>query len=183
MEDTRGALTHGCILLDLAFRRACRSSKELTFDGEASFQFVMFVSWPLTMHQLKEQLELNAATRSLILTVLATFYIPLAFVSSYFGMNASGFTDGGLVSTTTFWQIAVPLVVASIIIPVTFSGLLIRILAQFVYSLYQRLMGAIFWSLECIEAMMDLAALMSFWICGKLPRTDTGVIDTGTNAA
>ena len=84
----------------------------------------------LIVSQLKEQLDLNSGTRGLILTVLATVYIPLAFVSSYFGMNARQFTNGGFVSTGTFWQVSIPLVVASIIIPVAFSGLLIRVTMQ-----------------------------------------------------
>lgn len=41
-------------------------------------------------------------------------------------MNARGFTDGGLTSTSTFWKVSIPLVIASIIVPVAFSGLLIR---------------------------------------------------------
>lgn len=72
--------------------------------------------------QLKEQLDLNSGTRSLILTVLASIYVPLAFVSSYFGMNAKEFTNGGLVSTTTFWEVSIPVMVASIIVPIVFQG-------------------------------------------------------------
>ena len=45
-------------------------------------------------------------------------------------MNASGFTNGGLTSTNTFWKISIPLVVGSIIIPIAFSGLLIRKIMQ-----------------------------------------------------
>ena len=137
------------------------------------------------MHKLKEQLDLNAATRSLILTILASFYIPLAFVSSYFGMNASGFTDGGLVSTTTFWQISVPLVVASIIIPVTFSGLLIRIFMEVAHSLYGVLLSLRyniqikFWS-WWIGSMVKIVFSI---FRQKFTRTSTGVTDTGTNAA
>lgn len=77
-------------------------------------------------YQLKERLDLNSGTRSLIIAIFASIYIPLAFISSYFGMNARGFTDGGLTSTSTFWKVSIPLVIASIIVPVAFSGLLIR---------------------------------------------------------
>ena len=82
-------------------------------------------------------MDLNSGTRSLILTILAGVYIPLAFVSSYFGMNAKQITDGGLVSTKTFWQVSIPLVIASIIVPVAFSGLLIRVAMVLIRSLYQ----------------------------------------------
>lgn len=87
--------------------------------------------------QLKEQLDLNSGTRSLILTILASIYVPLAFVSSYFGMNAKEFTDGGLVSTTTFWEVSIPVMVASIIIPIIFSGLLIRLSIRALRSGYK----------------------------------------------
>ena len=85
-------------------------------------------------NQLKERLELNSGTRSLIIAIFASVYIPLAFVSSYFGMNASGFTDGGLTSTNTFWKVSIPLVIGSIIIPIAFSGLLLRKIMQAAFS-------------------------------------------------
>ncbi|KAL9029308.1 MAG: hypothetical protein Q9196_002434 [Gyalolechia fulgens] len=75
---------------------------------------------------LKEQVDLNSGTRSLILAILASVYIPLAFVSSYFGMNTHEITQGGILSVATYWKVSVPLVVASIFIPIAFSGLLIR---------------------------------------------------------
>ena len=53
-------------------------------------------------------------------------------------MNAAQITDGGLISTMTFWEVSIPLVVASVIIPVAFSGLLIRIAVQVIRSSYQR---------------------------------------------
>ena len=137
------------------------------------------------MHQLKEQLELNAATRSLILTILASFYIPLAFVSSYFGMNASGFTEGGLVSTTTFWQISVPLVVASIIIPIAFSGLLIRILTEVLHSLHGMPLR-LSRNIEVYRLLIYFTLarwIRRFDIRDKFTRTSTGVTSTDTNAA
>ena len=92
----------------------------------------------ITYHlQLKEQLDLNSGTRSLILTVLASIYVPLAFVSSYFGMNAKAFTNGGLVATTTFWEVSIPVMVASIIVPIVFSGLLVRLSIQALRSGYK----------------------------------------------
>ena len=53
-------------------------------------------------------------------------------------MNATQITDGGLVSTTTFWEVSIPLVVASIVIPVAFSGLLIRIAVKVIRSSYEK---------------------------------------------
>ena len=149
----------------------------------ASFLFIYSASRSLTVYQLKEQLELNAATRSLILTILASFYIPLAFVSSYFGMHVRGFTEDGLVSTTTFWQISVPLVVASIIIPVTFSGLLIRILTEVVHSLYRRV--------PRLLIKVKYGPYLKWWYLkhqflyfrNKIGRTSANVTNTGTNAA
>ena len=87
---------------------------------------------------LKEQLDLNSGTRSLILTILTGIYVPLAFVSSYFGMNASEITNGGLISTTTIWKVSIPLVIAILIVPVVFSGLRIRMTIKAVRSLYQK---------------------------------------------
>lgn len=53
-------------------------------------------------------------------------------------MNATEITDGGLISTTTFWKVSIPLVVASIIIPVAFSGLLIRMTIKVVRSSHRK---------------------------------------------
>lgn len=53
-------------------------------------------------------------------------------------MNATEITNGGLVSTTTFWEVSIPLVVASIIVPVAFSGLLIRLTIKVVRYSYQK---------------------------------------------
>ena len=145
-----------------------------------SFVFVMFTARLVTKHQLKEQLDLNAATRSLILTVLATFYIPLAFVSSYFGMNASGFTEGGLVSTTTFWQVSVPLVVASIIIPVAFSGLLIRILTEVAHSLFGMLERLVF---ETVWQCLRWYRIFFRLIRVEGARARIGMTSTSNNAA
>lgn len=54
-------------------------------------------------------------------------------------MNARGFTNGGLTSTSTFWKVSIPLVVASIIVPVAFSGLLIRKTMQIAFELKAQL--------------------------------------------
>ena len=53
-------------------------------------------------------------------------------------MNAIQITDGGHISTTTFWEVAIPLVVASIIIPVAFSGLLVRMAVKVIRSSYRK---------------------------------------------
>ena len=52
-------------------------------------------------------------------------------------MNTTQITDGGHLSTTTFWEVSIPLVVTSIIIPVAFSGLLIRMAVKFIRSSYR----------------------------------------------
>jgi hypothetical protein len=51
-------------------------------------------------------------------------------------MNVREFTDGGLTSPKTFWPVSLPLMFASIIIPVAFSGLLVRIVLKVTASLY-----------------------------------------------
>ena len=99
-------------------------------------------------------------------------------------MNASGFTEGGLVSTTTFWQISVPLVVASIIVPVTLSGLLIRILTEVAHSLYRRVLGLL------LRVRAELNWIWFRWkryrfsiVRREVKRTSTSATNTGTNAA
>ena len=79
-------------------------------------------------------MELNQGTRAMILTILAGLYIPPAFVSSYFGMNTMENVEGALQSDTTFWEVTVPLVVATIIVPVAFSGLLVRVVMKTITS-------------------------------------------------
>lgn len=53
-------------------------------------------------------------------------------------MNATEITDGGLISTTTFWKVSIPLVIASIIVSVAFSGLLIRMTIKVVRSSHRK---------------------------------------------
>jgi uncharacterized membrane-anchored protein len=51
------------------------------------------------------------------MTLIVAVYVPLAFVTSYFGMNVKEFTGGDFISVKKFWQISVPLVVATIGLP------------------------------------------------------------------
>ena len=52
-------------------------------------------------------------------------------------MNAKQITSGGLASTKTFWQVSIPLVIASIIVPVAFSGLLIHVAMILIRPIYR----------------------------------------------
>jgi hypothetical protein len=51
------------------------------------------------------------------MTLIVAVYVPLAFVTSYFGMNVKEFIGGDFISVKTFWQISIPLVVATIGLP------------------------------------------------------------------
>ena len=84
-------------------------------------------------------------------------------------MNARELTDGGLVSTYTFWEVSIPVTVASIIIPIAFSGLLIRLTTKGLRYLYQVwLLGwpffltAFFLALNVASAVVGGKAL--FWV-------------------
>ena len=52
-----------------------------------------------------------------VMTLIVAVYVPLAFVTSYFGMNVKEFTGADFISVKKFWQISVPLVVATIGLP------------------------------------------------------------------
>lgn len=52
-----------------------------------------------------------------VVTLIVAVYVPLAFVTSYFGMNVKEFTGGDFISVKKFWQISIPLVVATIGLP------------------------------------------------------------------
>ena len=52
-------------------------------------------------------------------------------------MTAKELTDGGLVSTNKFWEVSIPVMVASIIVPIVFSGLLVRWSTQALRSGYK----------------------------------------------
>lgn len=41
-------------------------------------------------------------------------------------MNTREITEDGLLSVATFWKASIPLIIASVVVPVAFSGLLIR---------------------------------------------------------
>ncbi|KAA6408190.1 MAG: hypothetical protein FRX48_07932 [Lasallia pustulata] len=99
-------------------------------------------------HSIEKQMNLAQMQRSMILTVLASIFIPLSFTTSYFGMNIS--TSNNSVSNITFngnstaspsirfqgtqssnnpvaweikyfWIVAIPLIFATIILPLIAS--------------------------------------------------------------
>ena len=55
-----------------------------------------------------------------IIGFLVAIYVPVAFVSSYFGMNTVEILNGNL-HNTLFWQIAIPLMVLTIMLPLSLS--------------------------------------------------------------
>lgn len=88
-------------------------------------------------------------------------------------MNATEITSGGLISTTSFWEVAIPLVVASIIVPVAFSGLFIRMTIKVVRSLYRKwlkwrslVIAGTFMALAVASAIMGGRPL--FWVVWAL---------------
>lgn len=67
--------------------------------------------------QIKTLGELKHNQMAGVMTLIVAVYVPLAFVTSYFGMNVKEFTGGGFISVKKFWQISIPLVVATIGLP------------------------------------------------------------------
>ncbi|SLM33929.1 Mg2 transporter protein, CorA-like/Zinc transport protein ZntB [Lasallia pustulata] len=99
-------------------------------------------------NSIEKQMNLAQMQRSMILTVLASIFIPLSFTTSYFGMNIS--TSNNSVSNITFngnstaspsirfqgtqssnnpvaweikyfWIVAIPLIFATIVLPLIAS--------------------------------------------------------------
>jgi hypothetical protein len=88
----------------------------------ACLQEVRFLDLPkqyryLQISQIKTLGELKHNQIARVMTLIVAVYVPLAFVTSYFGMNVKEFTGGGFISVKKFWQISVPLVVATIGLP------------------------------------------------------------------
>src|SRR5215471_17849341 len=71
----------------------------------------------LQLSQVKTLGELKQNQTVKIMTLIVAVYVPLAFVTSYFGMNVKEFTDGSHIHVKKFWEISVPLVVATIGLP------------------------------------------------------------------
>lgn len=55
-----------------------------------------------------------------IIGFLVAIYVPVAFVSSYFGMNTVDILTGNL-HNSLFWKIAVPLMILTIMLPLSLS--------------------------------------------------------------
>lgn len=70
--------------------------------------------------QAKSLEELKQNQISGIIGFLVAIYVPVAFVSSYFGMNTVEILDGRP-HNSLFWQIAIPLMVLTIMLPLSLS--------------------------------------------------------------
>ena len=84
-------------------------------------------------------------------------------------MNARELTDGGLISTQRFWEVSIPVTIASIVIPIAFSGLLIRIITKWLRMLRRQwLVGWPFYSAAIFLALNVASAVLGgrtiFWI-------------------
>lgn len=73
-----------------------------------------------TSHQAKSLEELKQNQIAGIIGFLVAIYVPVAFVSSYFGMNTVEILTGNL-HNSLFWQIAIPLMVLTIMLPLSLS--------------------------------------------------------------
>ena len=62
---------------------------------------------------------MDMGTRSLILTMLASVYIPLVLVASYCGMNAEEIAEGDLIFTSQAQGILFFVMVANVVVPLT----------------------------------------------------------------
>lgn len=70
--------------------------------------------------QAKSLEELKQNQIAGIIGFLVAVYVPVAFVSSYFGMNTVEILTGNL-HNSLFWQIAIPLMVLTIMLPLSLS--------------------------------------------------------------
>ena len=73
-----------------------------------------------TPHQAKTLEELKQNQIAGIIGFLVAIYVPIAFVSSYFGMNTVEIVNGNL-HNSLFWQIAIPLMILTIMLPLSLS--------------------------------------------------------------
>ena len=74
----------------------------------------------IRMVQAKSLEELKQNQIAGIIGVLVAIYVPVAFVSSYFGMNTVEIINGNL-HNSTFWKIAIPLMFLTIMIPLSLT--------------------------------------------------------------
>ncbi len=73
-----------------------------------------------TSHQAKSLEESKQNQIAGIIGFLVAIYVPVAFVSSYFGMNTVEILTGNL-HNSLFWKIAIPLMVLTIMLPLSLS--------------------------------------------------------------
>ena len=87
----------------------------------SSFRTVIHFGYQIDIfHQAKSLEELKQNQIAGIVGFLVAIYVPLAFVSSYFGMNTVEILAGNL-HNSLFWQIAIPLMVLTIMLPLSLS--------------------------------------------------------------
>ena len=72
------------------------------------------------INQAKSLEELKQNQIAGIIGFLVAIYVPIAFVSSYFGMNTVEIVNGNL-PTSLFWKIAIPLMVLTIMLPLSLT--------------------------------------------------------------
>ena len=72
------------------------------------------------MYQAKSLEELKQNQIAGVIGFLVAIYVPVAFVSSYFGMNTVEIINGNI-HNSTFWKIAIPLMFLTIMLPLSLT--------------------------------------------------------------
>ena len=72
------------------------------------------------INQAKSLEELKQNQIAGIIGFLVAVYVPVAFVSSYFGMNTVEIVNGNL-HNSLFWKIAIPLMILTIMLPLSLT--------------------------------------------------------------
>lgn len=83
----------------------------------------------IDIHQAKSLEELKQNQIAGIIGFLLAIYVPVAFLSSYFGMNTVEIVNGNL-HTSLFWKIAIPLMFFTVMLPLSLT-----IIARFARAL------------------------------------------------
>ena len=97
-------------------------ARKETLNEDMTFllNLLMEVSGELNarQEQIKTLDEIKQSQIAGTMQFLLAIYVPLAFVSSYLGMNTTGIVNGN-VPTSRFWVVSIPLMISTLLLPLS----------------------------------------------------------------
>ena len=177
VKRTKEELSRATATLGRAFFKGEHSApegakQELTEDLAYLLERLDFLENEIALcsTRLETLSTFKQAQRNAVVGFLIGLYVPLAFVTSYFGMNTIEI-NGSSWPLSSFWESAVPLTVVTMLTPITF-GPLVRSLAKASSAATKRLKSD--WPAITHQALILLCLVLLSWHAGSNNWTTAG---------